>query len=271
VIVCTLGDLVLDVIVRLHGPLAAGDDVGARTELRAGGQAANVAAWVAALGARARWIGRRGSDGGAARAEAQLAARGVSLLGPRQGRGGVVVSLVGPDRDRSMASDRGSAAMLDADDLQAAWFADCDWLHVSGYALSQPGGAAAAAAAASFARRAGARVSFDAASAALIGSVGAAAFAARVRAVDPVLVFATVGEVDALGGPWPGATTVVKRGADGCTIVDAGRREELPAVPAQAVDATGAGDAFAAGFLVGGPALALQAGARCVATVGAMP
>ena len=38
-----------------------------------------------------------------------------------------------------------------------------------------------------------------------------------------------------------------------------------------AVDATGAGDALAAGFLVGGPELALEAATRCVAKLGAMP
>jgi sugar/nucleoside kinase (ribokinase family) len=42
-------------------------------------------------------------------------------------------------------------------------------------------------------------------------------------------------------------------------------------VPAEAVDSTGAGDAFAAGFLVGGPELALDAAARCVAKMGATP
>jgi sugar/nucleoside kinase (ribokinase family) len=271
VIVCTLGDLVLDVIVRLDRPLEPGDDVGARTELIAGGQAANVAAWVAALGGRARWVGRRGGDDTAALAEAQLSARGVEMLGPRAGRSGVVVSIVGPDRDRSMASDRGAGAQLDVDDLRDEWFTGCGWLHVSGYALSRPGGAAAAAAAARIARSAGAKVSVDAASATLIAATGGTLFRERVDALRPEVVFATVAEVTALGGPWRGATTVVKRGAGGCTVVADGYREELPAVPADAVDATGAGDAFAAGFLLGGPALALQAGARCVAIVGAMP
>ena len=41
--------------------------------------------------------------------------------------------------------------------------------------------------------------------------------------------------------------------------------------PTEVVDTTGAGDALAAGFLVGGPELALEAAARCVAKLGAMP
>ena len=44
-----------------------------------------------------------------------------------------------------------------------------------------------------------------------------------------------------------------------------------PAEPAEAVDSTGAGDAFAAGYLLGGPGLAVHAAARCVAQMGAMP
>jgi sugar/nucleoside kinase (ribokinase family) len=42
-------------------------------------------------------------------------------------------------------------------------------------------------------------------------------------------------------------------------------------VPAEVVDATGAGDAFAAGYLLGGAELGLTAAARCIATMGAMP
>jgi sugar/nucleoside kinase (ribokinase family) len=48
-------------------------------------------------------------------------------------------------------------------------------------------------------------------------------------------------------------------------------RVELPPAPGEVVDATGAGDALAAGFLVGGPELAVEAAARCVGQLGAMP
>jgi sugar/nucleoside kinase (ribokinase family) len=44
-----------------------------------------------------------------------------------------------------------------------------------------------------------------------------------------------------------------------------------PALPTQAVDSTGAGDAFAAGYLLGGVELGLAAAARAVARMGAMP
>src|SRR5262249_11474189 len=58
----SLGDLVLDVVVAIDGPLVAGDDTPATTRVGAGGQGANVAAWAAALGAEARYVGERGAD-----------------------------------------------------------------------------------------------------------------------------------------------------------------------------------------------------------------
>jgi ribokinase len=270
-LVCTLGDLLLDVIVQPRGPLVRGDDVVASTRVSAGGQAANVAAWAVALGGRGRFVGARGDDPTGRLLDAELAARGVEVAGPVGGRTGVVVAFVGDDRDRSMASDRGSAAALTADGLDAGWFGGCEWLHVSGYVLSRDAGAAAAAHAARIARATGARIGLDTASAELIRGVGAERFGARIAAVAPDVLFATADEHAALDGAADAPTTVVKRGALGCRIVRAGERTELAAVPIAAVDTTGAGDAFAAGWLVGGPQLALEAGARCAGREGAMP
>ena len=59
----------------------------------------------------------------------------------------------------------------------------------------------------------------------------------------------------------------MKRGASGATIDG---QDYLP-VPGDVVDTTGAGDALAAGYLVGGPELAMEAAARCVAKIGTMP
>src|SRR3954469_9533513 len=105
--IAALGDLMLDVIVRLAEELVAGDDVRARTRLGAGGQAANVAAWAASLGADARCIAKRGDDAAGELVARELAAYGVALVGPvAAGATGVVVSLV-EEGERSMASDRG--------------------------------------------------------------------------------------------------------------------------------------------------------------------
>ncbi len=255
-LVCTLGDLLLDVVVRLAAPLAAGDDTVATTELSPGGQAANVAAWAAVLGARARFVGSRADDETGALLADRLSALGVELAGPfGPGRTGVVVSLVSPGGERTMASDRGVAAALG--EIEPGWLAGCDVLHVSGYALAEPAERAAA-----FAKEAGSTVSLDLSAESLVD----AAFRDRVARLAPDLIFASEREAVALG-PVAGARLIVKRGSEGVVVDGVEHRAE----PAHAIDTTGAGDAFAAGFLVGGVELGLATAARCVAQVGATP
>jgi ribokinase len=263
--VCTLGDLLLDVIVRLEEPLSPGADAVARTRTGAGGQAANVAAWVAALGADARFVGKRADDAAGTLVARELEARGVDLRGPVvEGTTGTVVSVVGADGERTMASDRGVAPALAPGELEAAWFADCDWLHIPGYSLLRSPIAEAAAEAV---RLGSGRVSVDLSSWTQIRDFGASRFRERVAALDPEVVFANEQELDVLDDDLPGRVRVAKRGARGVSVD--GR--ELAAAPGEVVDATGAGDALAAGFLVGGPELALETAARCVAKLGAMP
>ena len=297
--IATLGDVTLDVIVRLEEPLAAGADVRARTRTGAGGQAANVAAWAASLGAEARCIAKRGGDATGELVAAQLAARGVELCGPvADGPTGVVVSVVGADGDRSMASDRGVAPSFAPDELDGAWL-DCDVLHVSGYALLREPIEATARLAARLARARGARVSVDVAAWTEIRSYGPVRFRELLDELAPDVLFATEAEWEMLGlaappakPAAPGRKTgrlrrpggayltapvgVMKRGPRGCTVVTGEARLDLAPVQAEVVDTTGAGDALAAGFLLGGSLeeaarRGLEAAARCVATVGSMP
>ena len=257
--VTTLGDLLLDVIVRTGESLVTGDDRPATTLVGAGGQAANVAAWVAALGGSARFVGKRGDDAAGELVGAELRGYGVDVVGPAEGRTGVVVSIAAAG-ERTMASDRGSAPDLTADELDAGWF-DCDVLHISGYSLHREPIASAAAHAAELARASGARVSVDLSAWSSIDE----AFRGRVRALTPDVVFAGERERDTFGAletDW-----IVKRGALG---VVAGR-EKHAAVATEVVDTTGAGDALAAGYLVGGVQLGLEAASRCCAKLGAMP
>ncbi len=255
----TLGDLLLDVIVRLDDPLVPGDDRMAETRAVAGGQAANVAAWAGALGADARFVGRRGDDAAGEIVARALRAHGVEVVGPVSGRTGVVVSIAS-DGDRTMASDRGSAPGLAPQDLDEAWF-DCDVLHLSGYSLLREPISLAAVAAARSTRAHAGLVAVDVSTWSLVDET----FRARLRELAPDVVFATEREQEAVGEldtRW-----VLKRGANGLRVD--GR--DYPAAPTNVVDTTGAGDALAAGFLVGGPQLGLEAAARCCARMGAMP
>jgi sugar/nucleoside kinase (ribokinase family) len=270
-VITTFGDALLDVIVRLDERLESGSDALATTRTAVGGQAANVAAWISALGGDARCVTQGGDDLAGRLVAAELAARGVELAGPpATGRSGIVVSLVGADGERTMASDRGGATALSAHDLDPAWFA-CNCLHISGYALLASPIDAAALRAAELARTAGARVSVDLSAWTRIRSYGPVRFREQLERLSPDLIFANEAEWEIVGAAYGlAATAVVKRGARG-VIVLGEERVELPAVTAEVVDATGAGDALAAGFLVGGPELALEAAARCVSKLGAMP
>ncbi|MBV8998331.1 MAG: carbohydrate kinase family protein [Solirubrobacterales bacterium] len=260
--VCTIGDLILDVIVLPDGPLARDADTPATIRFTPGGQAANVAAWASALGASSRLICKRGNDASSELATAELARYGVELCGPVvQGRGGVVVSVRDGPGQRTMASDRGVASQLDPLELDPSWVRSCDVLHVSGYCLLRDPMADAAIAAARSARR----VTVDLASARDIEVVGARWFTARLKALGPDLVFATEAEREAV--PGFDATWVIKLGARGARFPEG--LYPAPSVPV--VDTTGAGDALAAGYLVGGPELAIEAAASSVGTIGAMP
>jgi sugar/nucleoside kinase (ribokinase family) len=267
-LVVALGDLLLDVIVRLVEPLAPGADANAETRTTAGGQAANVAAWVAELGGEARCVARRGDDPAGLWLGAALTALNVDVAGPIEGRTGVVVSLVAPDGERTMASDRGTATELTPDDLDPTWFA-CDCLHISGYALLASPIDTAALRATELARAHGARVSVDLSAWTRIRAHGAARFRERLDALAPEIVFGNTEEWDELGEA--GETRVVKRGPSGFDVINGDDVQRCQARDVSVVDTTGAGDALAAGFLLGGAGRAAEAAARCVAQVGAMP
>ena len=243
-VLVTLGDALLDVIVLLREPLETGADASAETLTTVGGQAANVAVWAAELGGE--------------------------HAGPAGGRNGVVVSLVRPDGERTMASDRGAATELTAGELQREWFA-CDCLHISGYALLAAPIDGAALHAAELARTQGARISVDLSAWTRIREYGPTRFRNVLEALAPDVVFANEPEWEIVGGAYGlAATAVVKRGSRGAVVLGE-ERHELPPAHGDVVDATGAGDALAAGFLVGGPDLAAEAAARCVAKAGALP
>jgi len=320
--IATLGDVLLDVVVLLSEPLAPGGDVRASNRAGAGGQAANVAAWAAELGAEARCIAKRGDDSAGELVLRELEARGVELVGPvAEGETGVVVSIV-REGDRSLASDRGIAPSLAPEELELGWFA-CDVLHLSGYALLREPIAAAALRAARLAREQGARVSVDVAAWTEIRSYGPVQFRELLDELVPDVLFATEAEWELLGlglaaspakratpgrqtgrlrrpGAYPSTpVAVLKRGARGCTVFTEDARLDFAAVEAEVVDPTGAGDALAAGFLVGlevppakpeapgedpgrlrqpvGGSLeeaarrGLDAAARCIAKVGSLP
>jgi len=273
VLVCVAGDVMLDVLVSTAGPLKADDDTPAAITLSAGGQAANVAGWVRALGGGARLYGPRTSDAVGQVIDGQLTARGIDLYAaPHDAHCGAVVSLV-TEGTRTMASDPGDLGWINDGLADTVWLAGADWLHLSGYLLLRAPDPDVIVRTARAARHAEVRVAVDLASAAMIETYGAQGFWALVEQLEPSVVFGNEGEWDVVGRlPESLATdAVIKRGPRGSMFVIGGVQTSWEVVAGPVVDVTGAGDALAAGYFVGGPEMAMAAAARCISQSGAQP
>jgi sugar/nucleoside kinase (ribokinase family) len=271
-LVACLGDVMLDVIVEPERPLVPDDDIPATITLAAGGQAANVATWVAALGGQARVFGPRADTGPGQLVEGALRRRGVEVWGPTTGRTGAVLSVV-QEGKRTLASDPGDLSWLDAV-RSGAWLESASWLFVSGYALMRTPDPQRLVEIAAVARAHGTRIAVDLSSVSMLTRFGGEAFFELCGALRPAAVFGNDAEWSAKHGAYgAGGSTVLilKHGASGASFVIDGVADHRPPVHGPVVDVTGAGDALAAGFLVGGVDLAMQAAARCVAHRGAQP
>jgi len=280
--IVVVGDVMVDVVVRLSGPIAHGSDTPAEIVERGGGAAANVAVWLARAGAPVVLVGRVGDDAAGRAVVSALRDEGVEVrvaVDPRRPTGTCVV-LVAPDGERSMLPDRGANAALAPPPLPA----DAAHLHVAGYALLDPGARPAALAALAAARAAGVPTSVDPASASPLAAAREA-FLGWIEGVDVLLPNADeattlTGTVDPEAAARALSASVrevvVTLGAAGALWTDGTTVDRVPAVPAEVVDTTGAGDAFTAGLLAArlagaGARATMQAGAALAARAVARP
>jgi ribokinase len=278
--VVVVGDVMTDIVVRLPAKPAYGSDTPAAISQHGGGSAANVAAWLAASGHRATFVGRVGDDllGRAAVAELRDAGVDVRARFDRTRATGVCVVLVDPSGERTMLPDAGANGALSPADLPDDVFTGGDHLHLSGYALLNPGSRPAALAAVRRARGTGMTTSVDPSSAAPLRELGDAAFRSWTAGIDLCLANQEEASVLAPWGSYP--AVVVKLGPGGAEWRHGEVTERVEAESVAAVDTTGAGDAFAAGFLSAwlagaAPADALRAAcalaAQAVSRLGARP
>jgi sugar/nucleoside kinase (ribokinase family) len=246
-VLAVVGDLLEDIVVRIASTPALGTDTPAMIERRRGGSAANVAAAAASTGATVRFIGSIGDDDVGSRLVADLAALGVDVRVQRRGRTGAVVVLVGPDGERTMLPDRGVATSLA--DVDAAWLDGVTWWHIPSYSLlSEPIGATVRTLLTDVRGRGG-RLSIDVSSVAIVEAYGTRRYQVLLGELAPDVVFANETEARLLPTA-AGAVTIVKHGPRPVEVRAAGERYgvDVPPLP-EIQDTTGAGDAFAAGFL----------------------
>jgi ribokinase len=278
-VLVSIGDLVLDVSIVPDAPLEPDDDTPASITIGGGGQAANFCAWAAALGEPARLVTRVGDDESGRRLVADLESRGVEVKAVWAAEPtGAIAVLIAPDGRRSMATQRGASVGLSPEDLDAAWFADARVLHVPAYSLFLEPIASATRAAIKLVRETKGMLAVDLSSAAGLRAYGPSRMAYVLARLTPEVLFATEREADTLAVPLESLAQVpvLKRGALGCRVF--GR--DIAAPDVQSVDATGAGDAFAAAFCVAwlrgatpveAAETAVTAASRSVSLVGARP
>jgi sugar/nucleoside kinase (ribokinase family) len=250
-VLVTVGDLVEDVVVWPDAPNRYGTDNPSAIHRARGGSAANVAVFANAL-LPARFIGCVGDDPVAEVLTSELAAHGVDVRVQRRGRTGTIVVLVDANGERTMFPDRAAAAQLT--EVPESWLEFAALLHVPSYCFASEPAASAVLEMIRYARHAGIPVSLDASSTEMIETYGLARYLDLVESIRPAVFFANAHEarlVDVTRPQFAATLTVVKNGADSTTVTwPGGAPQTVPVPPSPpARDSTGAGDAFAAGFL----------------------
>ncbi|MGI9604612.1 MAG: carbohydrate kinase family protein [Acidimicrobiales bacterium] len=278
---CTVGDLLTDVVVHLRGEPRRGTDNPARIHMVRGGSAANVALAAVEAGGTARFVGQVGDDDlGHAHVEALRAAR-VDAVVRHAGSTGTAVVLVDPSGERSSVTDRGTAIELSVvpDDVLDG----VGWLHLPADSFVDGALADTAQALVADAAERSIPVSISTSSVAALAEFGRAEFLELIAVVGPTVVIANRAEARFVlrdGQRFPKTLwSVITNGARATTVVHAGgERRSIRPDDATVVDTIGAGDAFTGAFLVrmlGGDAVddAVRAGhelaARTLRHVGA--
>jgi sugar/nucleoside kinase (ribokinase family) len=253
-VLCTIGDLIEDVVVWLNDELNIGSDADSVIVRTRGGSAANVAMFGALTGTPSRFIGQVGNDNLGEQLCASLRGSGVDVCTVVEGRTGSIVVVVQPNGERTFLTDRGVASELSLFD--ASHLTGVSIVHVPTYSLALDPLATTAIHYIRAARAAGVLISIDASSTSVLRNYGVDRYSELIASIAPDVFLCNNDEAALLNidsaHPMTGAAlTVIKRGElPVTTVTAAGEVTEVATPPVtNIVDTTGAGDAFAAGFL----------------------
>jgi sugar/nucleoside kinase (ribokinase family) len=288
--IVVMGDVIDDIVVQPLRAVEPDSDTPASITARPGGSAGNAAAWLGSLGAEVLFVGRVGAAD-ADRHAALFRAAGVEprlTIDPLLPTGAVVSIVEG--QSRTMLTQRGANTAFDPASVSDDLLERAAVLHVTGYTLFGAADHRPYRALFERARAHGVAVSVDCGAASFLRGDGAARFLDVVAGAS--ILFPNLDEGQALTGlqePDDVVTALLDRfpvvaltlGATGCLAANAGGdRVWVPAVRTAVVDTTGAGDAFAAGFLAAwvrsgsleeASVAGVAAAGRSVATIGGRP
>lgn len=249
----------MDISTIIESDIHLEGDTSATITTQGGGAAANVATWLAYLGEDAYLVSRLGDDAHGVALQKEFDHYGVRHSGIRHPdeKTGIVVILVSPNGERTMFPDSGSNSKLSASDLPLLdGFAAA---YISGYPLINPVSRTNVLAIIDQLKAAGITLIIDP------GTVGAlqkipfttiyewlALFDVVILNESEALFISQKSELEEtltfLATMTP--VVVVKRGSQGSVAID--EKKEITYLAAERVDAldsTGAGDAFTAGFI----------------------
>lgn len=256
--IVVLGDLNLDVLARLPGALPQEGEIRTVVQTLPGGSAGNFARAAAGEGATITLIGCVGGDLVGELLVRSLQAYGIDTQVKRVDLPtGTIVSLR-QGEGRTMLCSRGANDGLDPSWIKAEWFRGASHLHLSGYSFLSPSQRQAARRAIEIARASEMTISADPPPANLIHAFGVAAFLSELAAVDWLFPNLDEGRAlsekgipeeiaAALAEAFPiGALTL---GGEGSLAWQGDERDRCNAEKIEVTDTTGAGDAFAAGFV----------------------
>ena len=222
----------------------------------AGGSAANTITGAAIFGMRSAFIGKIGDDDLGHLFKSDQAQYGIKsiLLKGTNPSGRAMVLITAPNAERTFADYMGAALELVPEDLRPEYFTGYDYFHIEGYLVQNQ---ALIRKAVEMAKAAGCIISIDMASYNVVESNEAFLHDIVENYVD--IVFANETEARAFTKMEPrealdeiashGKTAVVKIGKNGSMVKNGDEYHYIQAWPADPIDATGAGDTYAAGFL----------------------
>jgi sugar/nucleoside kinase (ribokinase family) len=285
-----IGDAMLDVIVKMQGQMYLGSDTISKISTHGGGAAANTATWLASTGHKVFYVCRIGDDAAGRVIANEFDSWNIEykpeLL--KEHRTGIVVVLVDQNGERSMFPDRGANSGLSELDLPD--LSRFGAVFLSGYALFNPLSQEGVLRMIREMRKANLEIFFNPGSVGVMSNLGPEACRDLCKLMD--LLIMNQAEAEFLTGKSDVISALNLLSQDVSTVVitrnDQGamgksRGHELinsPTLPITSIDSTGAGDAFAAGFIgewIGSKDLesSLRAGnslaSGCVTTIGARP
>lgn len=257
-----IGDLMLDVVAQIPTTpheLHLGNDTRTIISTHGGGAGGNVASWLAVLGNDVTMVGRIGNDTAGSAITAEFDALGISY-GQIVKEGlhtGVVVCLVDPSGERTMLADNGANAGLDVSDLPA--LDGVDAIYLSGYAPLAPLSREGVLEMVRIINSRGIPIIFDPATVGGMQGVPVEEILSWCALMDAVIMneeeaiyLSGLSDLESALNFFVDLTprAIIKRGSAGAIGLERGGQIiSVAAKTSTVVDTTGAGDAFAAGFI----------------------